>query len=184
MAVLQAPVATVILNIYTEKARNIKTARILMWPLLWRYEQLENWRWKVKFPKTNRFGRHLAWARSRSSNKGNFHFKFHRIVNCSYLQQKILHLGNTRLSCMCVIKENHYYTNGMRQYHGCCQYHEFMSILWLKSIPWVAFYTMSPCLYHEFMSIPWVSVYTMRPCVYFESLPITCIHVYTMSPCY
>ena len=32
-----------------------ETARILMWPLLWRTEKLGNWKWKVKSPTTNRF---------------------------------------------------------------------------------------------------------------------------------
>ena len=159
---------------------------------MWRIEQLENWRWKVKYPTTNRFCRHLAWAETVSSNKGNIPLKFHRILYCcsSHIYNNlILHMGNTRPSCMCVIKEKQYYTNRLSQYHGCCQYHEFMSIPWLQSkpcslsIPWVPVYTMSRFLYHESFSIPWVHVCTMSPCLYHETMCILWVLANYMHPC-
>ena len=61
-----------------------------------------------------------------------------------------------------------------------CPYHESMSILLV--IPWVHVYTMSPCLWQESIFIPWVHVYTMSPSVYHKSISIP-VHVYTLSPC-
>ena len=78
----------------------------------------------------------------------------------------IPHTGDTRPSCMCLIQEYRYYTMSVSQYHGCCQYHESMSI------PLVHVYTMSPCLYHESMSMPLVHVYTMNPCLYHAAMSI------------
>ena len=66
-------------------------------------------------------------------------------------------------------------------------YHESKSIPFVLSIPWVHGYrhvsTMSPCLYHESMSVIWVHVYTMSPCLYNEFMSIPGVHVYTMSQC-
>ena len=56
---------------------------------------------------------------------------------------RLMHTGNTRTSCMCVIEEYRFYTMSLSQYNGCCQYHETISIP-----------SMSPCQYHESMSIP------------------------------
>ena len=41
---------------------------------------------KSQTPKTNRFLRHLTWAKSVPSNKGNLPFKYHRIVYCGSSQ--------------------------------------------------------------------------------------------------
>ena len=104
--------------------------------------------------------------------------------------QKILFTDNTQPSHMCVMKEYVYiyYIMSLSQYHGCDNtmslyiYHDPMCI------PWVPFYTMSPCLYHESMSIqdsmciPWVLVNSMHLILYHESLPITWVNVYNMSP--
>ena len=45
------------------------------------------------------------------------------------ITQKIPYMGNTRPSRRCVIQKYQYYTMSLSQYHGCCQYHKFMSIL-------------------------------------------------------
>ena len=42
---------------------------------------------------------------------------------------------------------------------------------------------MSPCLYHESMSIAWVLVFMMSPCPYHNSNLIPWVHVYTKSLC-
>ena len=107
--------------------------------------------------------------------------------------------GNTQPSCICVIQKYRFYNMSLSQYHWCCQYHEFMCILWFHvhtmspclyldsmSPPWGHVYTMISCLYYE--SIPWVNVYSMiscpyhNPCLYHESFQITRVIVYTMSP--
>ena len=66
---------------------------------------------------------------------------------------KIPHTGNTRPSCTCVIQEYWYYTMSLSQYHGF-------------------FNTMSPCVYHESMSIPRTHTYTISSCLYYESMPM------------
>ena len=43
-------------------------------------------------------------------------------------KKQIPHTGNTRPSRTCVIQENRFYTMSLRQYYGCCQYHESLSI--------------------------------------------------------
>ena len=102
---------------------------------------------------------------------------------------------------MCVIQEYRYYTMCLSQYHWCSQYHKSISIPWVfvktmnpctispclyhesMSILWVHVYTISPCVYHESMSIPWVHVYTMSLCLYHKSVSMSWVHVYNMSPC-
>ena len=42
--------------------------------------------------------------------------------------RKIPHTGNTRPSRKCVIQDHRFYTMSLSQYHGCCQYHESLSI--------------------------------------------------------
>ena len=74
---------------------------------------------------------------------------------CWCNQIKIPHTGNTRPYCMCMIQDYWFYTMSLSQYHGCCQYHESLSI------PYVLVNTMSPCQYHEPLSLPWVHVYTI-----------------------
>ena len=41
-------------------------------------------------------------------------------------EKKIPHTGNTRPSCLCVIKEYRYYTISLSKYHEWCQYHKCM----------------------------------------------------------
>ena len=67
---------------------------------------------------------------------------------------------------MCGIKDYRYYTISLSNYHGCCQYHESMSI------SRVHVNTISPCLYHGSMSIEWVLVNFMHACLYHESFPV------------
>ena len=91
--------------------------------------------------------------------------------------RKIPHMGNTWPSRMCVIQEYRFYTMSLSQYHWSCQYHESMTI------PWVRVYTKSPCIYHDYMSLPWFHVYTMSSCLYYDSMYIPWVNVYTMIPC-
>ena len=44
-------------------------------------------------------------------------------------------------------------------------------------------YTMSPCIYHDSMSLPWVHVHTMGSFLYYESISIRWVNVYTLIPC-
>ena len=104
------------------------------------------------------------------------------------------HTNNSWPSCMCVIQEYRYITISLGQYHGCCLYHESMSITCVHvntmspntcqesmSIIWVHVYTMSPCVYHVSMSIPWLHVNTMSLCLYHEFMYITWVIVHVMS---
>ena len=61
--------------------------------------------------------------------------------------EKILHTCNTLPSHTCVIEEHWLYSMSLSQYHGSCQYHEFMYITW------VLVNTMSPCQYHDYTMI-------------------------------
>ena len=85
--------------------------------------------------------------------------------------RKILHTGNTRPFCHCLIQEYRYYTMSLSQHHGWGQHQKSISIPWFLvntislfsyhnslSIPWFHVYAMSPCLNRESMSIPWVIV--------------------------
>ena len=56
-----------------------------------------------------------------------------------------------------------------------------LPILYRESKPWVVVNNMSPCLYHESLSIPWVHVYTMSPCQYQEFYSIPWVQVCTMK---
>ena len=124
-----------------------------------------------------------------------------QLIN-STIRARILHTGNTWLSCMSVILEYRYIpwvlVNTMDVVYtiSTSLYHKSMSIQWVHvytispclynesmSIQWVHVYTMSPRLYNESMSIRWVPIYTMSPCLYNESPSIQWVHVYTMSPC-
>ena len=80
----------------------------------------------------------------------------------------------TRPSRKCVIQKYRYYTMRLSQYHGCCQHHKFMSILWVFAN------TMGPCLNHVSMSVPSFWLYTMSPCLYRETFSNPCFHFYTM----
>ena len=43
-------------------------------------------------------------------------------------KEKIPHTGNIWPSCTCVIQDYRFYTMSLSQYHGCCQYHDSLSI--------------------------------------------------------
>ena len=55
------------------------------------------------------------------------------------------HFGNTRLSHTCLIQECQFYRMSLSKWHGCCQFHESMSMQQGLSIPWIHVYTLSPC---------------------------------------
>ena len=61
-------------------------------------------------------------------------------------------------------------------------YHESYSLPWVLSKPCVLVYTISPCHYHESLSIPLVLVNTMSPCQHYKSLSITRVQVSTVTP--
>ena len=52
----------------------------------------------------------------------------HLLTTLKVLTKKILHTGNTRPSCTCVIQEYRFYTISLSKYHGWCQYHKSTSI--------------------------------------------------------
>ena len=53
----------------------------------------------------------------------------------------------------------------------------------IKATVQVQVHTMSPCLYHESMSIPWVHVYTTSSYIYHKSMSIPWVYVNTINTC-
>ena len=50
------------------------------------------------------------------------------IINNLVIKNKIPHTGITWPSRTSVIQEYRFYTGSLSQYHGCCHYHESLSI--------------------------------------------------------
>ena len=73
------------------------------------------------------------------------------------IAKKILHMGNIRPSCTCLIQEYRYYTKSLSLYNESL------------SIPYVQVYTMRLSLYQKSFSISCIQFYTMSPSIYHVS---------------
>ena len=104
MVVLQTPVATVIENIYTKK-------RDISFDVTTIVKDQATGELEVKSPTTNRFLDISPGQKVSQVTRENFplsSIELYIVVHLLFTS-KILHMGNTRPSCMCVIRENQYY---------------------------------------------------------------------------